>query len=105
MVNESLQTLREAYKIAGADGLDADEEARFKVQEMYLLCSLFNRGTEVSYSAAEAGTWLQFDKKIKNQILVEMNISALDELYRLDKAQLKEAIGTLSTKKFADRMR
>lgn len=34
-----------------------------------------------------------------------MNISALDELYRLDKAQLKEAIGTLSTKKFADRIK
>ena len=34
-----------------------------------------------------------------------MNISALDELYRLDKAQLKEAIGSLSTKKFADRIK
>ena len=34
-----------------------------------------------------------------------MNISALDELYRLDKAQLKEAIGSLSTKKLADRIK
>lgn len=105
MVNESLDTLRKAYSLASADGLDADEETRFKVQEMFILCSLFKRGTDVAYDAGKEGTWLQFDKKIKNQILVEMNISALDELYRLNKAQLKEAIGSLSTKKFADRIK
>ena len=105
MVNESLDTLRKAYSLASADGLDADEESRFKVQEMFILCSLYKRGTDVAYDAGKEGTWLQFDKKIKNQILVEMNISALDELYRLNKAQLKEAIGSLSTKKFADRIK
>ena len=53
MLNESLDTLRKAYTIASADGLDADEEARFKVQEMYLLCSLFKRGSDISYAAGE----------------------------------------------------
>lgn len=51
MLKESLDTLRIAYTMASADGLDADEEARFKVQEMYMLCSLFKKGIEISYAA------------------------------------------------------
>lgn len=80
---------------------------------MHLLNQLYVLSSDISYAAdkkdgrrnEEATCWFDFSKKIKNQILVEMNVTALSEVYSLNSQNLKDSIGSLSLKKFAERIK
>lgn len=86
------EALMQAHKLAKAeDGFDgSEEEARFKIQEMHFLNQLYSITSNIGYAAertsakAEPSCWFNFSKKIKNQILVEMNVTALNEVYSLN---------------------
>lgn len=48
--------------------------------------------------------WFEFSKTIRNNILIELNINALSEIYDLNNTIFKDVIGSLNWKKFADRI-
>ena len=99
--------MKQAHDKAGAEGSLGEEQTRFKVQEMHFLNELYNQFQNITYkSDLGAGeTWFEFSKAIKNNILVELNISALGEVYDLDSAIFKDVIGSLNWKKFSERIR
>lgn len=104
----AIQNIKVAFDRAHQEEAFAEDQVRFKVQEMHLLTDLFHQFPSVQYRTSEVGerasTWFDFPKSIKNNILVELNINALGEIYSLDSHQLKEVIGSLNWKKFADRI-
>ena len=104
-VKEAVQNLKIAFEKAKTDESYKDDIARFKVQEMHLINQLFNQFSQIQYSAPEEGAWFEFPKTIKNNILVELNINALSEVYDLNQHIFKEAIGSLNWKKFAERIK
>ena len=50
-------------------------------------------------------TWFDFSKTIRNNILVELNINALSEVYDLNVSTMKEMVGSLNWKKFSERIK
>ena len=52
---------------------------------MHCLNELYSQYSNVEYRTSEDGTtWFDFSKTIKNNILVELNINALNEIYNLN---------------------
>jgi hypothetical protein len=78
---------------------------RFKVQEMHFLNDLYNHYSAIDYISDKDSTWFDFSKTIRNNILVEMNINALTDVYDLNTSMFKEVIGSLNWKKFAERIK
>ena len=74
------------------------------MQEMHFLNELSNHFSMIEYTAENDTTWFDFSKTIRNNILVELNISALSEVYSLNTHTFKEIIGSLNWKKFAERI-
>ena len=73
---------------------------------MHCLNELYSQYQNIEYRTSENGTtWFDFSKTIKNNILVELNINALNEIYHLDPTTFKDVIGSLNWKKFADRIK
>lgn len=72
---------------------------------MHFLNELFTQFSQVSYSTASDKTWFEFSKTIRNNILVELNINALSEVYNLNTQMFKDVIGSLNWKKFAERIK
>mmetsp|Transcript_4406 Transcript_4406/g.7481 ORF Transcript_4406/g.7481 Transcript_4406/m.7481 type:complete len:217 (-) Transcript_4406:771-1421(-) len=73
---------------------------------LYQIYHLFE-SVEFQVSKKPAGflsTWFDFPKSIRNNILVELNINSLSEVYALDAQAQKETIGSLNWKKFAERI-
>jgi HD superfamily phosphohydrolase len=101
----SLKQLREAYEKSKQDDSYKDDQIRFKVQEMHFLSSLLNQFSNISYQTEGDTCWFEFSKTIKNNILVELNISALSEIYDLNTSIFKETIGSLNWKKFGERIK
>ena len=58
------------------------------------------------FSSADyvAGSGFHLSKSISHNNLVEVNINALRETYRLNEKQFKETIGNFNWKKFSDRI-
>jgi dTDP-4-dehydrorhamnose reductase len=72
---------------------------------MHLINSLYHNLGSVTYGVDENdSTWFEFAKTIRNNILVELNISALSEIYDLNTSTMKEMIGSLNWKKFSERI-
>jgi len=67
-----------------------DDQVRFKVQEMHFLNELYNQYNSIEYQtegkppAQSQTTWFDFSKSIKNNILVELNINSLIEVFDLN---------------------
>lgn len=72
---------------------------------MHFLNQLYNQFSQIEYSTANKNTWFDFSKTIRNNILVEMNINALSEVYNLNTQIFKDVIGSLNWKKFAERIK
>lgn len=72
---------------------------------MHFLNQLYNQFSQIEYSTANQNTWFDFSKTIRNNILVEMNINALSEVYNLNTQIFKDVIGSLNWKKFAERIK
>lgn len=105
MNQEAFKYLNEAYTKAVEDDDFKDDQVRFKVQEMHFLNELFNHYSSIEYSADKQQTWFEFSKTIRNNILVELNINALSEVYNLNTTIFKDVIGSLNWKKFAERIK
>ena len=71
---------------------------------MHTLCQLYAISSKVLQRNTDASKWFLFDKKSKNQSLVETNMKALNDIFKLDQQKYKEAIGSLSLKKLAERI-
>ena len=74
---------------------------------MHALNNLVHQYSSISYKtdSAKNSCWFDFSKTIKNNILIELNINALSEIYDLNTTIFKEAIGSLNWKKFAERIK
>ena len=72
---------------------------------MHFLNELYNQFSAIDYNAQHNSTWFEFSKTIRNNILVELNINALSEVYELNTSMFKEVIGSLNWKKFAERIK
>lgn len=105
MTEESIQGLRDAYEKSKHDDSYKDDQIRFKVQEMHLLNELYNQYLSIEYKTKDNQTWFDFAKTIRNNILVELNISALGEVFTLNTTTFKEIIGSLHWRKLADRIK
>jgi hypothetical protein len=103
--SEAFSTLSKAQKLAEKDGSYKDDQVRFKVQEMHFLNELYNQFSQIEYSANNQKTWFEFSKTIRNNILIELNINALGEVYNLNTQMFKDIIGSLNWKKFAERIK
>lgn len=103
----ALKTLRESYEQSKADDSFADDQIRFKVQEMHALNNLVNQYSSISYKidSEKSTCWFDFSKTIRNNILIELNINALSEIYNLNTTIFKDVIGSLNWKKFAERIK
>jgi hypothetical protein len=102
---ESLKQLRDAFEKSKQDDSYKDDQIRFKVQEMHFLSNLVNQYSNINYTTEEDTCWFEFSKTIKNNILIELNISALSEVYDLNTSIFKEVIGSLNWKKFGERIK
>ena len=74
---------------------------------MHFLNELYNQFQNISYRSdlAQGETWFEFSKAIKNNILIELNINALGEVYDLNTTIFKDVIGSLNWKKFSERIK
>ena len=78
---------------------------------MHILSSLYHTFPAIDYEVSKSGAkdtgsaWFEFTKSIRNNILIELNINALGEIYSLDSQIMREVIGSLNWKKFADRIK
>lgn len=72
---------------------------------MHFLNELYNQYSAIDYANHNNATWFEFSKTIRNNILVELNINALSEVYDLNTSTFKEVIGSLNWKKFAERIK
>lgn len=74
---------------------------------MHLLNQMRQVYSDVKYKVkdVEQNCWFEFPKNIKNNILIEMNINALNEIYPLNQTNFKDSIGSLNLKKFAERIK
>lgn len=97
--------LKEAHDKAVQEDSFKDEQVRFKVQEMHFLNEIHAHYSSIHYSTEQNQTWFEFSKTIRNNILVELNISALSDVYALNSTVFKEVIGSLNWKKFAERIK
>lgn len=103
----ALQYLREAFKKALSDGSLSEDNVKFKVQEMHFLSELYKFYNNIEYATEGQGqtTWYEFSKSIKNNILVELNINSLIDMFDLNHQTFKDVIGSLNWKKFAERIK
>jgi hypothetical protein len=73
---------------------------------MHVLSQIFREFTKIEYKAGDkGGTWFDFSRSLRNNILIELNINALSEIYQLNQSTFKEVIGSLNWKKFAERIK
>jgi hypothetical protein len=72
---------------------------------MHFLNEIYAHYSSIDYSTADNQTWFEFSKTIRNNILVELNINALSDLFDLNNTVFKEVIGSLNWKKFAERIK
>ena len=105
MTEKAMSYLREAYTKSQQDESYKEDQIRFKVQEMHFLNQFYKEFSHIEYKSGDKGTWLDFSRSIRNNILVELNINALSEIYELNSATFKEVIGSLNWKKFAERIK
>ena len=66
---------------------------------------MYREFSDIEYKSSDKGTWFDFSRSIRNNILVELNINALSEIYDLNSATFKDVIGSLNWKKFAERIK
>ena len=104
---KALHYLREAFKKASSDDQIMDDHVKFKVQEMHFLNELYRNFNTIEYSteAPTNTTWFDFSKSIKNNILIELNINSLIDIFEINSQTLKDVIGSLNWKKFAERIK
>jgi hypothetical protein len=100
-----MASLKVAYEKAKAEQSYEDDQTRFKVFEMHLLSQLQHQFGAIQYASGAGSVWFDFPKAIRNNILVELNINALGEIFSLDSQILKDVIGSLNWKKFAERIK
>ena len=105
LTEQAINGLREAYNKSKQSNSYKDDEIRFKVQEMHLLNDLYNQYANIEYKTKDNQTWFEFAKTIRNNILVELNINSLSEVYQLNTTTFKEVIGSLHWRKLADRIK
>lgn len=92
----------ESYDVAKQDGSDQSDATRFKVQEIHTLNNFYNAFNLIEYSPDAK---LILPRQLKNSVLVELNVSAIQETYsELDKQQFKDLIGHLNWTKFSERI-
>ena len=73
---------------------------------MHLVNELYHGFSCVEYGLDKNNsTWFDFSKTIRNNILVELNINALSEIYDLNVSTMKEMVGSLNWKKFSERIK
>ena len=74
---------------------------------MHALNKLVHQYSAISYKtdAEKNQCWFEFSKTIRNNILIELNINALSEIYDLNTTIFKDVIGSLNWKKFAERIK
>lgn len=72
---------------------------------MHFLSNLVNQFSNISYQTSQETCWFDFSKTIKNNILIELNINALGEVYDLNTSIFKDVIGSLNWKKFGERIK
>lgn len=84
-----------------------DDHVKFKVQEMHFLNELYKHFNSITYDteAQSQSTWFEFSKSIKNNILIELNINSMIDIFELNTQTFKEVIGSLNWKKFAERIK
>ena len=105
LTEKAIDGLRQAFNKSKQSNSYKDDEIRFKVQEMHLLNDLYNQYAQIDYKTKDKQTWFEFAKTIRNNILVELNINALSEVYQLNTTIFKEIIGSLHWRKLADRIK
>jgi tetratricopeptide (TPR) repeat protein len=104
-IQQSIDLLEQAYEKAVKDDAFRDDQVRFKVQEMHFLNELYSQFSSIEYASKHNQTWFDFSKSIRNNILVELNINALSDIFSLNTSTFKEVIGSLNWKKFAERIK
>lgn len=69
-----------------SDNSITDENVKFKVQEMHFLNELYKYYNNIEYmtEAQSQTTWFEFSKSIKNNILIELNINSLIDVFQLN---------------------
>ena len=72
---------------------------------MHFLSNLINQYSNISYNTQDEVCWFDFSKTIRNNILIELNINALSEIYDLNTTIFKDVIGSLNWKKFGERIK
>jgi hypothetical protein len=72
---------------------------------MHFLNETFTHYSQIDYSTDKDQTWFEFSKTIRNNILVELNINALTDVFNLNTTVFKEVVGSLNWKKFAERIK
>ena len=99
--------MKDSYEKSKQDDSFADDQIRFKVQEMHALNNLVHQYSSISYKTdpERNSCWFDFSKTIRNNILIELNINALSEIYDLNTTIFKDIIGSLNWKKFAERIK
>lgn len=104
---QALHYLREAFKKAQADSTNLEDHVKFKVQEMHFLNELYKYFNSIEYETNKGSqtTWFEFSKSIKNNILIELNINSLIDIFELNTQTFKDVIGSLNWKKFAERIK
>lgn len=95
-----MRTLQDAFELGKSD-MDENEETKFKIQELHILNNLKRSFSDVKYN----GNVFDISRKVKNNNLVETNMSALTEVYDIDPQFFKDTIGTLNWKKFGERIK
>ena len=104
---QALHFLREAFKKGMSDNSITDDNVKFKVQEMHFLNELYKYYNNIEYmtEGMNQTTWFDFSKSIKNNILIELNINSLIDMFQLNTQTFKDVIGSLNWKKFAERIK
>tara|TARA_B110000285_G_C15102222_1_gene605677 strand:+ start:648 stop:968 length:321 start_codon:yes stop_codon:yes gene_type:complete len=105
LTDEAIKSLHEAHQHAVKENQIQDDQIRFKVQEMHLLNQIYHQYSNIQYKTENNSTWFDFSKTIRNNILVELNINSLSEVYDLNQQHFKDVIGSLNWKKFAERIK
>ena len=98
---EALSALLKSFGMAREDGADHTDLSRFKVQEIHTLNSFQQEFNQVEYGA---NARFALPKTLRHENLVEINLSAFQETYEIDKRQFKELIGSLNWSKFSERI-
>lgn len=83
LYENALKMMLESYDVAKEDGSDQTDATRFKVQEIHTLNNFYNAFNLIEYSPDAK---LKLPRQLKNSVLVELNVSAIQETYsELDK--------------------